>query len=172
MPNIQASINSHNKRIMEETEPLVRGECNCRNPVECPIPGECNTDKILYEAAISSNLPGYESKTYKGISEPAFKIRFGNHKKAFNHPQYKKDTTLSKEVWDIKNRGGTYDIAWRFIRQHPGYNPVNGKCALCLSEKLEILEHKQNNLLNKKSEIVSTCRHRTKYMLSSISDVT
>ena len=127
---------------------------------------------LLYEGDISSNLPRYENKKYKGITEPPFKTRYGNHKKSFNKIAYKAETALSKEVWEIKSKGGTYNIKWRPIRQHPSYNPVTGKCALCLSEKLEILEHKQPNLLNKRSEIVSTCRHRRKYMLSSIFDVT
>lgn len=173
MPNIQATISSHNKTILNEKEPLVRGDCNCRsNRDECPLGGECTTPNVLYEGVISSNLPDYENKIYKGISEPPFKTRLGNHKKSFNNTKYQSESTLSKEVWRIKNQGGTYKIAWRVIKQHPGFNPVNGKCNLCLSEKLEILEHNETNLLNKRSEIVSTCRHRHKYMLSSISNVT
>ena len=173
MPNIQASINSHNNKILEEKVPLAHGECNCRtNHAECPLPGECTTPNILYEAKIVSNLPNYEGKVYKGISDPPFKIRFGNHKKSFNKTKYKTDSALSKEVWRIKNQGGTFDITWRIVKQFPSFNPASGKCALCLNEKLEILQHKGPNLLNKRSEIVSTCRHRLKYMLSSISDVT
>ena len=106
-------------------------------------------------------------KIYKGISEPPFKDRFGNHKKSFNHVSYKSDTSLSKEVWKIKNLGGTPSISWRSIKQYPGFNPTTGKCALCMSEKLEILEYKGPNLLNQKAEIVATCRHRLKYMLTS-----
>ena len=172
MPNIQAGINSHNKKILEEKEPLATGECNCRDPNECPLPEKCTTPNILYEATISSNLAGYVDKAYKGISKPIFKTRFGNHKKSFNDVKYKTDSSLSKEVWKIKELGGRYNISWRALGQYPDYNPVNGRCALCLSEKLEILQHTGPPLLNTRSEIVSTCRHRSKYMLSSVSDVT
>ena len=34
----------------------------------------------------------------------------------------------------------------------------------CLNEKLEILKDKENNLLNKKSELMSKCRHQSKHM--------
>ena len=141
MPNIQAGINSHNKKILEEKEPLASGECNCRDPNECPLPEKCTTPNILYEATISSNLAGYVDKAYKGISKPIFKTRFGNHKKSFNDVKYKTDSSLSKEVWKIKELGGRYNISWRALGQYPDYNPVNGRCALCLSEKLEILQH-------------------------------
>ncbi len=171
MPSIKTSISAHNKKILGEKEPLARGHCNCQQPETCPLPGECTTPNLLYEATLKSDLPDYGEKIYKGISEPSFKKRFANHKKSFNIVEYKSDTCLSKEVWDIKNLGGTYNISWRAIKQCPGFNPSNGKCALCMSEKLEILEHTGTNLLNKKSEIVSTCRHKHKHMLTSLDDV-
>ena len=36
------------------------------------------------------------------------------------------------------------------------------------NEKPEILEDKENNLLNKKSEVISKCRHQNKYMLQAL----
>ena len=171
MPNIKASISAHNKKILGEKEPMSEGNCNCQQPETCPLPGKCTTPNLLYESVLTSDLPDYGEKLYKGISEPIFKKRFGNHKKSFNHVDYKSDTCLSKEVWKIKNLGGTYNIAWRAIKQYPGFNPSNGKCALCMSEKLEILEYTGSNLLNKKSEIVSTCRHKMKYMLAPLDQV-
>ena len=167
MPNIRASINAHNKSILEDKVELTPGECNCREPEECPMPGECTTPNLLYEATIKSNLPRYGFRLYKGISEPPWKDRYGNHKKSFNNQKYKNETCLSKEVWRVKSLGGTTSITWRPIKQYRGYNPTTGKCALCISEKLEILEHRGPNLLNKRAEIVATCRHRLKYMLTS-----
>ena len=171
MPNIRAAINAHNKKILEEKVPLTHGECNCNNKNECPLNGECTTSNVLYEAKINSNLRNYPEKVYKGITAPIFKARYGNHKKSFNNVKYYKESELSKEVWKIKNKGGEYNIKWRIIKQYPAYNPSNKKCTLCLNEKLAILEHKGNNLLNKRSEIVSTCRHKYKYMLKTF-DVT
>ena len=37
----------------------------------------------------------------------------------------------------------------------------------CLNEKLAIALHKDDNILNKRSEIISKCRYRNKYMLAS-----
>ena len=42
-------------------------------------------------------------------------------------------------------------------------------CKLCLTEKLFIIKSFDNNqLLNKKSELVNTCRHKNKLLLKKI----
>ena len=39
------------------------------------------------------------------------------------------------------------------------------RCLLCLNEKLAIALHKNDSMLNKRSEVVSKCMHKNKYML-------
>ena len=39
------------------------------------------------------------------------------------------------------------------------------KCYLCLNEKLEIASYKGDSLLNKRSELISKCRHQNKFTL-------
>ena len=134
--------------------------------MDCPLKGHCLTNNVLYEATINANIPNYSRKVYKGVTCPIFKLRFKNHEKAFNHIKYKNDCELSKEVWKIKEGGGTYSINWRIIKQYRDYNPASKKCALCLNEKYEILIYDGDNQLNKRSEIISTCRHRRKYLLA------
>ena len=171
MANIGAVINSHNKKILGEREEMIREGCNCQgtdDPGRCPLNGECLTKNIMYEAAITSNLASYGEKKYKGVTYNPFKTRLGNHEKAFRNESYRNETELSKEVWRIKEQGGEYQIKWRIISQHPPYNPSTKRCQLCLNEKLEILEQDGPNLLNKRSEIVSRCRHQTKHLLRDI----
>ncbi len=53
------------------------------------------------------------------------------------------------------------DITWSVLKQSISYTGGSKRCNLCLEEKLCILKDKnKQNLLNKKSEIVSTCNHR------------
>ena len=42
------------------------------------------------------------------------------------------------------------------------------KCDLCLTEKYIIARADQKYLLNKRTEIISKCRHRNKYVLKNI----
>ena len=165
MRNLGSIINAHNKKILEDKPAHQLGECNCRVKNNCPLKGHCLTNNVLYEATINANTTNYREKVYKGVTCPVFKSRFKNHEKAFNHVKYKNDCELSKEVWKIKDVGGNYNINWRVIKQYRDYNPASKKCALCLNEKLEILIYDGDNQLNKRSEIISTCRHRRKYML-------
>ena len=41
------------------------------------------------------------------------------------------------------------------------------RCLLCLNEKYEIATYKEDNLLNKRTKIINTCRHRKKYKLAN-----
>ena len=56
-------------------------------------------------------------------------------------------------------------VTWAVRNQFSAYNPQSKRYFLCLNEKLEFLEDKENNLLNKKSEVISKCRHQNKYVL-------
>ena len=165
MPNVGTMINAHNKKVLGENKSLERGKCNCQTRNNCPLNGECLTTNLVYQATINANLRNYREKVYHGITKNTFKVRYANHKKAFNHIRYHNDSELSKEVWTVRNKGGHHNIRWRIIRQHPNYNPTTKRCALCLNEKLEILQYEGNNQLNKRSEIVSKCRHQLCYML-------
>ena len=165
MPNVSAAINAHNRSILGEIKPLDSGGCNCRSGSDCPVQGNCLKKGALYEATVSSDLANYGEKVYLGISEPEFKARFKNHEKSFNHEKYKKETELSKEIWKIKENHGSYSISWRILKQYPSFNPESKRCMLCANEKLAILHYKGTNLLNKRSEIISSCRHRKKYEL-------
>ena len=132
------------------------------------ICGECLTKNVLYEATVTSTLRNYGEKQYKGITYNPFKVRLGNHEKDFRDVKYRNETELSKEVWKIKDKGGQYEVRWNILGQYPPYNPASKRCQLCLSEKLEILKHDGPNLLNKRSEIISKCRHKASYILKDI----
>ena len=41
------------------------------------------------------------------------------------------------------------------------------RCNLCLEEKL-ILKEKDNCLLNKRSEVISTCQHKNRFQVKSL----
>ncbi len=60
-------------------------------------------------------------------------------------------------------------ITWSVLKQSISYTGGSKRCNLCLEEKLCILKNKnKQNLLNKKSEIVSTCNHRKKHLINNL----
>ena len=67
----------------------------------------------------------------------------------------------------MKKRNGTPKITWKIIRTCPSYNPNRKRCLLYLNEKYEIATDKGDNLLNQRTRMINTCRHRSKYKLAN-----
>ena len=120
---------------------------------------------IVYEATITCNEQNYGKNIYIDIAETTFKKRYSNHKRSFNLPAYKNDTELSKEFWKIKRRNSVPQIKWRILRKCSRFNRSSLRYNLCLNKKLEIALFKGNNILNRRTELISKCRHINKHTL-------
>ena len=159
-------IKQHNSNITQ-MKSTPEKECDCRDKQQCPLGNQCLTPNIVYKAEVITNNQ-VSSNTYIGISGPPFKQRYRNHMKSFNNQSYKKDPELSKHVWDLKNKNINYNIKWSILKKTNGYNRITKSCSLCLYEKMFIYEFENTSkLINKKSELVSKCRHQNRYILKN-----
>ena len=170
MPNMSAVILRHNKKLLSalpktDRPPTADPKCNCRTKTACPLDGKCKQKSIVYKAEISSNNT---TKLYCGSCSTDFKARFSNRKHSFTHRNKRNATELSKEVWRAKDNGVEPSIKWSIVSTAPSYKCGGSRCNLCLAEKLAILSGDRKIMLNKRSEIVNTCRHRKKFKLKSI----
>ena len=160
MRNMSSVMSSHNSRIMRNSnQNLPQKECNCKAKNSCPLNGKCLSENIIYKASVISDNA---CMFYVGLSGGKFKYRLGNHKKSFKHEKYEKDTALSKYVWSLKRKNIEYSINWEILYKSNISTRRSGNCNLCLQEKLSILQAKKSNpstCLNKRSELVSKCRH-------------
>ena len=84
----------------------------------------------------------------------------------------KTKTTLTAQhclrtSWELKENGLKPEVRWSIVKEINSYN--NPKtCRLCLYQKYAILNYpSQNDLLNKRSELVSKCRHQNKFLLAN-----
>ena len=168
MTNISSIISGHNKKVLNEKIGDCERKCNCRNRKNCPLDGHSLTKEILYEATINSDLPRYEARTYKGITERTFKERHKEHKKTFKNRRYIGESELTKEIWRIKDNDGIPQVTWSILRKSKTYNPRAKRCMLCLTEKLAIAEHEGRDMLNTRSEVVAKCIHQNKFCLSQL----
>ena len=125
-------------------------------------------DSLVYYVTISCNDKIYKPKLYIGSCETSFKKRYNNHKKSFNIPLYKHYTKLSTEYWNSTMKQLNPRISWKIKGIYNSYNPTSKSCNLCLTEKPEILDDPNKNLLNKRLEIISQCRHKNKYKLKKL----
>ena len=72
MPSMGAQIARHNAKILKSEK--VGGKpnppsCNCQKSRvgDCPIPGACNTNGVVYQAKVTNNVGGEES--YVGLAQ-------------------------------------------------------------------------------------------------------
>ena len=75
-----------------------------------------------------------------------------------------------QRVRNLKSTNNNSEIAWKIVRRYAPVNRAILRCNLCLNEKLEIATHQGKNLLNKRSELVSKCRHFNKLLLMNFED--
>ena len=164
MGNMERVINSHNRTILlgkknnKETKP-----CNCKKE-PCPLkPAKtsCNTESVIYKAHVTT---GNEKRTYIGLTGNEFKKRWYRHKESITKEKYKDDTELSKYIWNLKENNKKYNLQWEIMKRVTKAQNGSKACRLCLTEALEITRNKDNPL-NKRSEIMGACRHRTKFTL-------
>jgi len=74
----------------------------------------------------------------------------------------------AKYIWQCKVRGSTREIKWKILRNATPYHNQTKTCKLCLAEKFEILTGDPKTMLNKRSELVSKCRHKAKFKLKNL----
>ena len=79
---------------------------------------------------------------------------------------YPNSTELSKYIWGLKRSSIDYKVEWSTWNKAPAYSPAWKSCPLCLAEKLCIITADKDRTLNRRSELVSTCRRRRKYLLA------
>ena len=60
-----------------------------------------------------------------------------------------------------------YSIKWRTLKRAKPYNPASKSCNLCLLEKYFIIFKPEMTSLNKRNELVSSCRHANKFLLKA-----
>ena len=71
-------------------------------------------------------------------------------------------------IWELKNENKTFSIKWKILSQARPYSNVTKKCNLCMLEKFYIICKPKLASLNKRSELISKCRHMAKYLLGNV----
>ena len=169
LPNVASIIASQNRRKLAAPESSSRDTCNCRVPTNCPLDGKCQAQGIVYEATVTAHG---DSRTYIGISEPPFKFRYANHKTSFTYEKYRNSTELSKHIWELKEKGEDYALEWRIKERARTYSSISKRCGLCTAEKDSIITADKEKTLNKRSEMISKCKHAAKFSLANFIGVT
>ena len=163
--NMANIIKQHNSSILNNATKIQEPTCNCRTKANCPLNGNCQVKCIVYKAAVITES---ESLVYYGASEGDFKMRYNNHTKSFRHRKYENDTELSKCLWKLKDEDTEFNLSWSIATHASPYKCGTRRCDLCLAEKATIIRAEPKGLLNKRTELISKCRHRNKFILNNL----
>ena len=167
MKSIESRIKAHNKKLTHgDPKPADRPSklCNCKDKGNCPLDGKCLTESLVYEAQLKTNCN--QKFLYIGLTGNSFKTRFNQHKHTFSNPEKRTSTRLSEKVWELKDKGTPFGITWKVRKKGRPYRIGDRFCDLCTTEKMEILMESGNHqLLNRRSEIMGSCRHYKKFNL-------
>ena len=168
MPNMKSIISQQNSRLLRaDVEPAEQSDrtCNCRQVTECPFNGACLTSGIIYSATVTV---GNSEHVYHGLTKGTAKDRYGGHMTSLRHEKYENETELSKFVWSLQRKGLAFSIKWRITQKAQSYKCSAKRCDLCLAEKVVIARCKHPGMLNKRTELISKCRHKNKFILANI----
>ena len=168
MSNVAAIIKNHNTKILAPAPEQAPRTCNCRRPENCPLNGHCLTECLVYKATVSA--PNKPNRHYYGLTEGPFKTRFTAHSRSFRNSNFRRKTELSKYIWDLKDQDVSFEVTWSIAQRASPYKCGTRQCDVCLTEKAVIATADLITTLNKRSEIVSTCRHRAKFRYSRLTD--
>ena len=170
MPNMAFSVTRHNMKMLQDDQQQIVPQpgCNCQGGIAvCPVQGKCKTDCVVCMATVTEMVTG-SVETYTGVTSRQFKQRYYEHNADMRKEAGRIKSGLSSHVWNLKDRGVSYDVSWRLKERSTAFNPTTKKCRICLKEKYHILYKRDGASLNKRSEIFNTCRHRRQKLLDNM----
>ena len=163
--NVENIIKQHNAKLLNEVDNQQARLCNCHNKETCPLDGKCLSTCIIYKAEVKTPT---DTSVYYGASEGEFKFRYNNHTKSFRLRRYENDSELSKLIWKLKDDSTPYSLKWSISANAIPYKCGSRSCDLCTTEKVTILRAEPKGLLNKRTELMSKCRHKNKFIINSV----
>ena len=171
LPNMSNIIKNHNSKVLANSSEAAdtRSDvktCNCRKSAACPLEGNCLANSVIYQATISCNSKNTQHFRYIGLTEGTFKTRYNGHLNSIRHEKNEAATELSKKFWELKRDGKQPSITWKIVKKVRTYKGGQSVCNLCLAEKYFIIRDRGKNLLNSRTELLSKCRHRKKFLLN------
>ena len=180
--NMEQHIKGHNRKVLEKTLPKNESPegCNCqKRNLPCfaggseEVPrGNCKVECVVYQAEVTSDTPASVEKEktmrYIGLTEGPLKKRYTSHKSDMTTRNARSGTTLSRHVWELKDQNIPFNISWSIKERCKPYIAGAEDCNLCIAEKVHILEAEPKTSLNSRSEMLTMCRHKAKFLLKNV----
>ena len=155
---------------MRSAEQEKLSPCNCTDKTSCPLKGTCQYKNLIYSCTFSTPDLKQNHPHYIGLTEHTFKDRLYKDNNSFKYESRRNSTELSNFIWGKRKEKINVDLDWIILDKAKPYPPASKKCMLCLTEKYHII-FSTKNLLNKRNELVTKCRHENKFYLVNYKDI-
>ena len=167
MPNMAAVIRQHNGTIIN-SQPSASdnagsaSKCKCRVKVKCPMNGEC-----LVQSVVTGPLSVLRTPRRATLASPLRRSSSASTRTALDAPPPVPTLHSSVELCMVflKDQDIVFDIKWTVLRKAASYRNTMRRCNLFIAEKLEIMKADRDRSLNRRSELVSECRHENQFYL-------
>ena len=64
------------------------------------------------------------------------------HKTDTNYERYRRNTSLSKHIWNLKEENIDYNIEWSLVEKGADFNPTSKKCGIYTLVSQPMEEHR------------------------------
>ena len=113
MTNMKSQIMSHYYKMLDD-KAEERKQRNCRD--KCIVDGNClfevSKTIVIYRATVITSEKCKYHVSSLGLS---FKSRYTRHKCSLKKSKYRLKSTLSKYIWDLKDRNKCFSINWEIL---------------------------------------------------------
>ena len=134
--------------------------------------GKCVQFDVIYQAEVCKlDQAQGTGKLYVGLASGEWKLRYNNHKASFGDPTRRNDSELAGYIWQLQDNNIEFKVHWKKVQNAKPYTKEAKRCNLCTFEKVEImklLKEFPNRVLNKREEIMGSCKHRRKHLLGMV----
>ena len=168
LPNFKSVINGHNKNILNEQEKS--SPCNCRDKPSCPLKGSCQHKNFVYFCKFSTPDLNQNHPHYIRFAEHTFKDRLYKQSNSFKYKSKRNSAELSNFIWGKKKEKVNVNFDRSILDKAKPYSTASKKCIFCLTEKYHII-FSIKNMLNKRSDLVTKCRHENKFYLANYNNI-
>ena len=121
--SLSCIIRSRNRNVINREKPADMKR-NCRNKNVYPLDGYCQQNDVICQCIASTSV--IPEKLYWGTAEGEFKKRYYNHNKSFKHRSYANEITLSKYIWEIKDKYNEMpSLKWSVVKSVSGYSNIS-----------------------------------------------
>ena len=98
MANMAQEISKHNFNVKIQNKEKNPPGCNCmEGPAHCPLEGACQTDELVYGAAVTKKSD-QSKEFYTGLTSRTFKMRYYEHQSSMRHSEQRHKTTMSNNI--------------------------------------------------------------------------